>query len=221
MTDDILFYGVVFVLVLGAFFIAKWSDIYWQIKQKRKYLKKDFHLACIVSKDMKNITPKIFNPEQSTIWHDGKVYTVEKRRIYRKDKPEDGFMVPKPKFEEGIPVIYIDDESFRPLDFDFTTPTVAKPGEAGAILKSWEVNAAAKAMVSAYDKMKQQAMFVMIILGLCVLIAGLVYFTYTAADNSNKQLANQQVQITEIHDYLMPPPPNYTNSTTPSAGAKK
>lgn len=195
---------------VGAFVAGKWTDIYWRIKIKRQIQKKDYHIAEIVSKDKKSKTQQVFLPEQSMIWNGMESYTVENGRVYRTSKPDDGFHIGEEniRWKEGIPVLTIDADTFRPLDYDFKNTTGVKSGEVGAILKSWEVNQAAKATVTAFAEMKKAQTIVMIVLAvsvLCLLVAGLTFMDVGEMKKAIPSIYENAEGVKMLKNYIIPP----------------
>jgi uncharacterized membrane protein YphA (DoxX/SURF4 family) len=213
--EDIFVILLVLVAVFAAFMVAKFTDMFWKIKQQRQFMKKDFHLLGVVSKDRKAIKYQIFLPESSVIWNGMEMWTVLSNRIYRQAKPDDGFVLKEEhvKWIEGIPVLFVDEENFRPLDFWFDETTNAKPGEAGAILKSWVVNQAAKAAVKAFAEIMQLRNLIYIILALSLISAGVSVWNHMVLGDTQTAVNGIAVQVSEIHKIIVPPPVNTTNAS--------
>jgi len=219
--DDATAMGFVLIIGILSFVFAKWTDTRWRIKFLRSRTKKDYYLANIVSEDKRVLYPKMFLPEHGVIEHKGMIWCVDTEKVFRegrvietnfriseKGKPTNGFTVKTEhmKWEEGIPVIYIDEKTFRPIGFDFEhenkTPTPARPSESSAILKGWLSNAMMKIMASTKK-------FETLLIVACILSAigaGIAYLDKTDLDAMKVQISALQNQTADIHNVLLPPP---------------
>ncbi len=164
------------------YFFARWKDLSWRGQIFRKYLKQDTHMLYILSKDEKGIKPRLINFQDDALNIADKIWLVKKGRIYRRDKPEMGAYLEKKnvKWEEGLPVIFLDYDTLKPRDF-YPEESTAKPGELGSVLSAWVNNQLAKGMAA----IKNQDMILKIIAVLCVIS---VFLAYTAMDTAGKTL---------------------------------
>jgi hypothetical protein len=140
----LVMFGFIFFVLL-AFFAGRSRDMIWRAKFCRNYLKQKVLLIERVSKDLKTRTLHIINTQTDVINLDGKMWVVDKDRIYRKNKQEQGTVLSaaKVKYEEGVPIITLDDDSIKPLDY-FPEQSSVKPAQLGATLSSWVINQIAK-----------------------------------------------------------------------------
>jgi hypothetical protein len=219
--DDSIAMGFILMIGVLAFVFAKWTDTRWRIKFLRSRTKKDYYLGNIVSEDKRVLYPKMFLPENGVIEHKGMQWCVDTEQVFRegavvekkirvseKGKPTNGFTLSQSsvKWEEGIPVIYIDEKTFRPIGFDFEhenkTPTPARPSEASSIMKGWLSNAMMKIMAS--TKKFETLLIVACLVGAAA--AGIGYLCKTQLDDMKVQISSLQNQTADIHNVLLPPP---------------
>lgn len=201
---------IVIVFLLGLL-IGRMLDPYYRIRQMRRFLKKDYIILKKVGKDAKTILARIINAESTAFLNRGSIWVVEKGRIYRDLGIEKGTNVRikeggfdfRPgmsevpiRYEEGVPVIYVDDEHLKPLNFN-NEEALVTPSGAGGALVAWVLNQIAK---GASDIQKYTIFF--IILGL--LATASLYFAWQA----NGQLNDLKGQIAAA-----PAPYTGTNQT--------
>lgn len=219
--DDILVIFLIMVLLPTVFVVAKYQDKMWRIKfMRERFPKKDYHLLELVSKDRRSKKLMIVLPSQATVWINGKVWALVPETIYRTDNPtvvssqgiriynknkkEDGFFVEKITHNEGVPVITIDEASFRPVDYDYKSPTKANAGEAGAILKGWVVNEEMKARISGFKDVKNLQIICIGALLFSLAAAGVGYMGYSEAQATHTDLNKMNATLNEVHDYFVP-----------------
>lgn len=142
------------VFVPLAFVVAKYQDIYWRVKLFRKTFKRNLYILERVSKDGKTRTARMINLDGDTFDVGNYKWVVKNARIYRKDKESAGFKVSKNNiaWEEGVPIITVDEDSIKPLDFYKEDATI-RPEELGSTLSAWVMNQLAKgfAMIKNQD----------------------------------------------------------------------
>lgn len=183
--DERIWYMISFMTLLVGFIVAKWFDPYFRARIMRRALKKDYGILAIVSKDAKNILKMVVNFEKDTINIAGKVWVITQHYVYREDKKERGFVMGKAhvKWEEGVPAVYVEQDSIKPLDF-FSDRTPVKPEEIGSFLSAWVNNQLAKNI----SQVKNQQILIFIVILLCGLTLAIAYMNLNA--------------ITEVRDGL-------------------
>ncbi len=117
--DDILLPILVFVFILLFFLGLFLTNPIFKIKVLRALTKKDYILIHYVNSDKKTIHYKIINPTKDIYTIGDSVWIADKGRIYRQDSIEKGFSLKNasPKFVEGVPVVFVDEDYLRPIDF--------------------------------------------------------------------------------------------------------
>lgn len=188
------------MLLLGLF-IGRMLDPYYRIRQMRRFLKRDYLILKKVGKDAKTIIARIINAESTAFLHRGGVWVVEKGRIYRDLGFEKGGNVRikeggfdfrpgmsevKISYEEGVPVIYVDDEHIKPLNFN-NEEALTSPSGAGGAIVAWVLNQIAK---GAGDMQKYTIFF--ILLGL--LATASLYFAWQA----NGQIGDIKTKLDNV-----------------------
>jgi hypothetical protein len=181
------------VIFFGGFclLIGRMLDPMFRTRQLRRFLKKNYLILYFVSKDGKTIQPRIINADDDTFMHKGCLYVVEKGKIWRKlegkagtvaiELKEGGFNFnpsegERPvRYEEGVPVIYMDNEHIKPLSFSNEEIKVT-PSGVGSAINSWVSNQIAKGLVGE----NKYLTIGLIIIGLLVLISA--FFGYQAQD---------------------------------------
>ena len=170
--------GAILFAILG-FLGGKINDPYFKVKIMNNVLKKNWLLLKTVSKDSKVIRSRAVNGESGVITVGNKLWTVEEGRIYRENKQNAGFFIKESKkvvYEEGVPTIYVDEDSIKPLSFEGESTKTIKPQEVGAVLNAWIFNQLAKGLLA----MKQQNWLLYIAIGL---LAVNIYLTF---DNNGR-----------------------------------
>lgn len=190
--------GILFSICL-ALVCGRALDPIWRIKQLRRFIKRNYMLLIFVSKDGKTLQYRTINADEDAFIHRGSMYVVEKGKIYRKvqrevgGKPvfdkEGGFSF-KPeegnspiRYEEGVPVIYVDNEHIKPLGFDNEESRIT-PSATGAALNAWVTNQINKGLAGTN---KNLLLFAAIIFGI-LLLANLA-ISYKAMEASNGAMA--------------------------------
>jgi hypothetical protein len=136
------------------------------------------------------------------------MWVLQKYLIYRKDKPERGFLANEKmlRWEEGVPSVYVDKDSLKPVDF-YAERGEVKPEEVGATLTAWVNNQLAKGLAS----IKQHQLLLILCIVCSLAAAGVAYLTYQQATQINQNTIL-------IRDYLMPNYTNITNATVRQQG---
>jgi hypothetical protein len=170
--DDAFGVLAMFILCICGVFIGKLMDVQWRVWFLRQVTKKDYHILAFTSKDKKNIFRYVINPENDVFVHKGMLFVVERGRIYREKNIDDGWLISKaPKASEvGVPVIFCDADSMRPIVFENHTDPV-KPSEAGTVLTAWIENQINKN----FEQRDRIQTIVMICCGVVLLVGILVY----------------------------------------------
>lgn len=170
-----------------AFFMGRIMDTHFRAKIFRQFLKKDYGILAITSKDRKNIRKVVVNLENTILRIGAQIWIVQGGRIYRQEKPEEGFgfqnskkeITVKTIMEEGVPTLYVDVESIKPLDFfpDKTPDSKSvQPEELGSFLMAWTANQIAKGInvINEY----RNFLLIIIILGIIQLV--FMYYIFDA-----------------------------------------
>ena len=183
----ILMAGMVALVALClGLLVGRMLDPMYRIKQLRKFLKRNYIIMYFVSKDGKTLLPRMVNADEDVVLNKGGLWTVEKGKIFRKLPPQPGSTVPikeggfnfnqadNPeivRYEEGVPVIFVDNEHIKPLQFNNEDAKVT-PSGVGAAINAWVTNAIAKGLAGVQKNMQ---ILLYIILFLMVIVA---YFSY-------------------------------------------
>jgi hypothetical protein len=163
------------VLALVFFLLGRISDTHFRAKLMRTLTKKDYGILGIASQDRKNIRKVVVNFEKSVIKLGSQVWVIQSGRIYRQEKPETGFSFQNSKgelsvdtfrYEEGIPILYVDITNLKPLNFYPQETGKVPPEELGSFLSSWIANQIAKGM----NVIAEYKTFLLIIIVLAIVI---------------------------------------------------
>lgn len=197
---DFILWGVITTLfVFIAFLIGRFLDPLWRAKQLRKLLRKNYIVVAIVSKDLKTIQEKVVNADKDLIEIDGKFWVIRQGVIFRKDRGEakgydKTFITRKDlKWQEEVPIIYLSEDSLKPLSF-WKDESGVKPIEVASTLKGWIANQRAKDLMS----QKQQLIFTIIILIGMVIVAYLVWQNYDTLQAIKNQLGTTAQAVKTI-----------------------
>lgn len=187
---DILTLGIIFLSVFGAligFFIGKITDPFFKVKLLRSLDKKaKWIILAIVSKDRRSIRRLVVNPMDDVVNIKNSFWTIEANKIYRVEKEKNkvsSFEITQNmvKWEEGVPVVYCDEDNIIPLNFH-SNDTNVKPDEVGSILLSWVNNQLAKGL----STIQQHRTLLLVILILGVLTLAFNYFIWDKLDDIQK-----------------------------------
>lgn len=198
----------VITLVLGLA-VGKFLDPLFRAKIFRTLLKKDFGCLGILSPDTKTIKLVVVNFGKDVIEHKGKVWIILKDRIYRHDKPERGISLTRPnlpiKWVEGIPVLYVNETSYEPIDLTGETGEV-RPDEVNSVFSSWINNQLAKALAKILSTFKNQQTLLVICCCLSLLAAGVSYLAMKAVESAQNAISSVYVEVHKIcvHDGACP-----------------
>ena len=181
------------VLFFGGFcvLVGRLLDPMFRVRQLRRFLRKNYLVLYFVSKDGKTILPRVINADDDTFMHKGALYVVEKGKIWRRMQGEAGSAAVELKeggfnfnptegerpvrYEEGVPVIYMDNEHIKPLQFSNEEAKVT-PSGVGSAVNAWISNQIAKGLVGE----NKYLTIGLIVIGLLVLISA--FFSYQAND---------------------------------------
>jgi hypothetical protein len=201
------------VLFFGGFcvLVGRLLDPMFRVRQLRRFLRRNYLVLYFVSKDGKTILPRVINADDDTFMHKGALYVVEKGKIWRRMQGEAGSAAVELKeggfnfnpsegerpvrYEEGVPVIYMDNEHIKPLQFSNEEAKVT-PSGVGSAINAWVSNQIAKGLVGE-NKFLNIGLLIIGILALCGL-----FFSYQANDQigaikascTNTQGAGSSVQ---------------------------
>ena len=162
-------------LALLMFIVGRVLDTHFRAKLMRTITKKDYGILGVASQDRKNIRKIVVNFEHSVIKLGSQVWVIQSGRIYRQEKPETGFSfqnkngeisVDTFRYEEGVPILYVDITNLKPLDFYPQETGKVPPEELGSFLSSWVANQIAKGM----NVINEYRTFLIIIIVLAILI---------------------------------------------------
>ena len=189
--------SIIATLFLGLV-VGKMLDPLFRAKIFRTVLKKDFGCLGILSPDTKTIKLVVVNFSKDVIEHKGKVWIILKDRIYRHDKPERGFSLTRPnlpvKWIEGVPVLYVNELSYEPIDLAGTTGEV-RPDEVNSVFSSWINNQLAKALAKILSTFKNQQQLLIVCCVLSLLAAGVGYLTMQAVNGIQNTMGNISSEV--------------------------
>lgn len=167
--------GLFAFLPLGAVFGWIFGDKYQYVKTLRMITKKDYGLIYMVRKDGRQIGHFIKNLSNAVIEHKNEIWHITRNRIYN-DSGEINYNIPEKaiKHEVGIPVLFLDADSFTPLDLYQDNMTFS-PKDITPPLRSWLVT---KELETIGGIKKQLILFVLITLIVAGVSAGLGFINY-------------------------------------------
>jgi hypothetical protein len=173
---------ILFVLPTG-FLLGRWFDLYWQIKMKRRWLKKPYLIARLVDKDTKSEQLKGLNLQRDLFSIGEYTFLSNANRIYRQDKEEVGIFVTKKniKWEEGVPVITLDRDTLEPLEYNYGNKTgdSIKPNELQATIGAHDAIELQKSLLGK-NNMQMYLMIILLLAGISAILG------YASMDASNQ-----------------------------------
>jgi len=172
---------MIYFIIIGAvvvlpvvFGLGCITNMYIRAKLYRMlHIKSNPIILKITSKDKRRIWGTILDFNDDLFFYKNASWVNDKGHIYREDLQDKGFYIKDEnlKYEEGIPVLYVDFETMTPLDFGHEETTKETPLEIGAFLKAWIDNERAKLLAAS----NQLMLFVMVCLILSAVAAGTGY----------------------------------------------
>jgi hypothetical protein len=183
--DDLTAILLIIFIGLGGLLIGKLLDVSWRVWLLRQLTKVDWHVLAFISKDKKNIYRYAVNPDKDVVVFRGMLFVTEKGRIYREKKVNEGWLFSRAprSSDEGVPVIYVDADSLRPITFQSHEDSV-KPSEAGTVLTAWIENQINKN----FEQRDKIFMVVCICAGLILLTGIMAYFGWQESAMVNQRL---------------------------------
>ena len=172
--------GLFAFLPLGAVFGWLFGDKYQYVKTLRMITHKDYGLIYMVRKDGRQISHFIKNLSNAVIEWKSEIWHIRRDRIYN-DSGEINYKIADKqiKHEVGIPVLFLDSESFTPLDL-YQDKMTFSPKDITPPLRSWLVT---KELEAIGGIKKQLMLFVMITLIVACVSAGLGWINHTAIND--------------------------------------
>ena len=174
--EMIYIYLILGLGMLLSFLVGKWLDPFWRAKTLRNFTKKNYFIIYKVPKDRKRLTPFVVNVDKGLIQHKGSMWICSRGKIYEEKAPEKTTDLKNDNitlWREGVPVVFLSEDSLLPLDFEEMT-TEIKPEEVDAVLSGWVANQTFK---DAFMKNQQTMMLLAVLLsGMCLLAVGYVAY---------------------------------------------
>jgi len=217
-----LIYGLVGIVGFGiGALLMLWNNPYWRIKVMRKYMKKNFVMLRFLMKNRRGFEKiEVVNIDEDVLFRNNKAIIAEKGRIWRTDASNimgqsDKDLLIKPgtqknegfdfytqsvkdmlKMELDVPVLYIDEDNFKPIE-----PFLEGQERASPISSSWlntSLNNAInievkKKLASKNIDLKDIIMFCGI--GLCVFM---IYNMSGSFDTLTKHVDTVGAQVSEV-----------------------
>lgn len=209
--------GYVLILLLGATSFAPlglmlgwfFGDPFQRAKIRRSITKKNYGIVNFVSKGAR-IMSTIKNFDYDILFVGDGVWILERNKVYMQDK-NDGIMGTKavyPILPEhvnsviGIPVIFLDVDTMRPLSFHKEAGE-ANPIDLASTMKGYIMNQLAKNMFFKRTFM----LLIIIVIATSVLNLGLTYQVYDMASKYDEFLPRLQALADKVDASLTPPVP--------------
>lgn len=187
------------VLICSCWFIGRMFDPTYRVKRMRQFLRTNTIVMKLITKDRKTIDSLTVNIDNARIRFGDTVIVIDKTRIYREDKKQDGFFIKRQylKWEEGVPTIYVYADSFKPADF-FDEPSKVSAEDVGTVMISF----VRLEIMKGLEAIKKYEMFFYAIGFLALLAAGIAFFAYTAADAAAKDAAVCKAGVINIQNHF-------------------
>jgi len=164
---------VMLLVLIGGVVLGRWLDPEWQVRQMRNVMRKNYVIAGILSKDRRTIQDRAVLVEGDAINFAGSLWVCERDRMYRKDKPEHSISFKDNlKYKEGVPYIFLDSTTLRPVDFVQDENPGSKADAVGSVYSAYLANQIAKAFAAV--KRNEQMLLASVVLGVLIII-GLVF----------------------------------------------
>ena len=172
---------LVYIICFGVLFlglaVGKLTDTIFRAKVFRAITKKEWGVLAISSPDNKTVRAITVNFSGDIVNVQGKIWVIEKEKVYRYDKPERGFRLDREdlprRWFDGVPYVFVNEASFLPIDITGTVGST-RPEEISSVFLAWVNNQLAKGFAS--FKMHQTLLLITCVLSLVGAIFGLMCF---------------------------------------------
>ena len=175
--EDWLVYVICFGVLFLGLFVGKFLDVTFRAKLFRMITKKEWGILAIASPDNKTVRAIVVNYSGDIINVQGKIWVIEKDKVYRFDKPERGFRLDREdlprRWFDGIPYVFVNEASFLPIDITGSVGST-RPEEISSVFLAWVNNQLAKGFAS--FKMHQTLLIITAVLALVGAIFGLMVY---------------------------------------------
>jgi len=164
--------------IILAFLVGFYLDPYKQVKLRRQFLKQDYGIAKLLSKDGRSFQTKIINLQDDTFEIGDMVWFSKKGFVYREGYEHKGFDLVKvaSHTEDNVPTVYLDSTSLKPISLH-VPDTKQTPKEMAAWLRTYIQIQVSKGLVGE----KRQKQMIIIVLIICLALAGGVFFVYSVS----------------------------------------
>ena len=209
------FLGACFAMAI-AYAFGAWANPFWKCKQLRGFLKKNYVIICLLSKDRRSFVVSVVNAVKDKIKYRDFIWYITEGSIWRaleipteKNKePADSTRLvgnePKKKFfmdmlqhAEGVPIVFLDMDTLTPVGFQNAEAKV-KANEISAFLQADWLNEYAKMQAS------NKSLQIWLIAACCLslLSVGLTYILTGGLDDKMTAISGQVSQISAINNKL-------------------
>ena len=191
--ETVLVASIGMLLMIVAFVVGRAIDPIFRARIMKKLTKRKYGCLALCDIDRKAIDKVIVDLSKDMVYVKGFCWIINNGDIYRQDKPEHGFKIKDEmlRYEEGVPTIYVDSTSLRPLKIEGAEVTTVKPDNIASILSAWLSNERAKLLAS----MGSMNMIILLCLFASLGAAGLSYMNM---DN----MKAITVQVNQTHNDL-------------------
>lgn len=188
----------VLLLLVLSFLAGMLLNPYARVKMRRQFLKQDYGIAKLLSKDGRAFQTRIINLGEASFELGDNIWFSKKGYVYRENHEDEGFFLKKISrhTEEGLPCVYLDSTSLKPISLH-VPETKQTPNEMSAWLRTNSQIQVAKGLVG--DKKKEQIMIAT--LAVCILLGLGMFVLYGVAGSSaeNAEICVQNTaQIKEM-----------------------
>lgn len=183
----LLLIGLGIGFIVGAiifYVIGKWGDLDWRCLFLRRLRKKNYIVLNISQGDGHNFDSMIVNADEDIARVGDHLWVIEKKAMYRKDKPEKRSKIDKQDIHwtrQGAPNVFVDRENLSPLRFK-PEDALVRSNEVSATLQGWIVNQIAK---NALGKDKVQ-MLVLLTMAVCFFALVFAFMGMTTSSDTLK-----------------------------------
>ena len=193
--DGMIFIGaLVGVLALPVgYFIGRIFDVYWRCKQMRRWLRKNYVVLNLINKDGRTISARVKDASNDIITDGTKMWVVVKNRVFIKGKATSGWNIENKmvRWEEGCPVLYVNEDGILPLSF-FQEEENVKPQEVGSTFLAFIFNEINKGLTAT----KSIQTYLIICMLLALVAAGLSFLNMDKLTAMEKSINTIQLQLT-------------------------
>jgi hypothetical protein len=188
------------VVIAAVYIFGRLKDPLYRAKFMRKWLKTKSGCLKIRDLDKKVADTILVDFSKDSIFVKGKRWLINDYDITREDKPECGFRIKDEdiRYDEGVPVVEVDDESLTPIRYADKEKSNVKPMQLSSILSSLIANERARRATG----QENINVILLALAGLCLLALLMNYVSMQKMDEQYIMINDTKNDVNYIRESL-------------------